>query len=160
MKKIKSVVAGILCLVAVFALTGCLNINLNKNSMTASEFKTKMENKGYTIKDATSQFYQYSYVKQVYLAIDPNMTYQIEFYELATNDDAVSFYNTNKTIFEGKKGAGSLETTIDLGNYSKYTVTTDETYNVISRINNTAGYISVSKDLKDRINSELKDLGY
>ena len=160
MKKLKNLVTGLLCLVVLFTLSGCLNINLNKTSITASDFKTKMEEKGYTIKDATSQFSDYSYVKQVYLAIDSSMTYQIEFYELETNDDAVSFYNRNKQDFENKKGTGSVETTVDFGNHSKYTLAGSDTYNVVSRIDNTAIYISVSKDLKSTIDKELKELGY
>ena len=160
MKKLKMIIVVSLCLVSVFVLSGCLNINLNKTSITAEDFKTKMEAKGYSIKDATNQFSDYTYVKQVYLAINSDSTFQIEFYELENESYAKNFFETNKTKFEESKGSSSAYSNVDIGNHSKYTQSSNGYFSVISRIDNTAIYVNVSDNYKDTVNSVLKDLGY
>ena len=74
-----------------------------RTSMTADEFKTFMQEKGFTVSDATSQYSKYDYIKQIYIAVSNNAPYQIEFYELSDNKYARMFYNKNKTIIESSK---------------------------------------------------------
>lgn len=156
MKKLRGFLITILCVCAIFVLTGCVN----KTALTADEFKTKAETNGYIVSDATSQTEGNAYVKSVYLAISEDMTYQIEFWELADVDSAQSFYNNNQTIFESSKGSGSMETTINLGNNDKYTLSTNDKYKVISRIDNTAVYVNVDEQYKDEVKDFLEELGY
>lgn len=80
------------------------SVNKEKDSMTASEFKNLMQEKGFVVSDATSQFSKYDYVEQVYVAAPSDYSYKIEFYELSDVEYATSFYNNNKSIFESSKG--------------------------------------------------------
>lgn len=102
----------------------------------------------------------YDYITKVYLAINSSSEYQIEFYELSNSDYASSFYNNNKSIFEKSKSSSNVETSISSGNNSKYTLTTNRKYKVVSRIDNTIIYVNADEGFKTEIKDLLKELGY
>jgi len=156
MGKIKKVVLSFICFVILFTLTGCGD----KVALTPEEFKNKMEFKEFSIQDATSQMSDYDYIEQVYLAISKDSSYQIEFYELSDNDYAMAFFNNNKEIFEDSKSSSTSETSVSIGNNNKYTLTTDGSYKVVSRIDNTVIYVNVYKDYKETVKDILDELGY
>lgn len=151
MKKFKYLV---LCFFMIFFMTGCFN----KKSISSNEFKSIMNDKGFDVQDATSQFSNYNYVNRAYIAL--NKDYQIEFYELSDEEKAKSFYETNKTIFEDSKENGYSQFNNSVGNHSKYTLKTGGKYKVVSRIDNTVVYLNVLEEYKDEIKDILNDLGY
>ena len=151
MKKIRSLIVFVS---AVFLLTCCMN----KESISPSEFKSTMESLDYEVHDATNQFSNYDYVKQVYIAL--NDDYQIEFYELSDEEKAEGFYKTNKSIFEGEKESGYSQFNSSMGNYSKYTLKTGGKYKVVSRIDNTVIYLNIDEEYKDKVKGILEELGY
>lgn len=158
----KPVIIAIIAVVIIVAIVGVIFINLNKEktSITASSFYTTMSQKGYSVQDANSQFSEYDYIKQVYIAASKDYSYQIEFYELLDDSYAISFYNNNKSIFESSKGNTSAETSVGLKNYSKYTLSSNGKYMVVSRIDNTVIYVKVDDSYKDTVKSILNELGY
>lgn len=160
MKKaiIALLIIGILILGAVGGLFWFLNIE--KEPITASEFKAIMEGKDFKLIDGLAQFAEYDYIKEVYLALNQDDNYQLEFYELSDVENAMSFFNVNKEIFESKKSGTSSETTLNGKNYSKYVLSSDGEYMLLSRIDNTVIYVYEDLDLKDTINDLLDELGY
>lgn len=160
----KSMIIGIVAIVAVVLIIigGVVFIKLNKEkpSIDAQTFKTTMEEKGYQLADAKSQFSEYDYIEKVYLAADSKFSYQIEFYQLVDNDNANQFYITNMTKFENSKSSSSIETTVNGKNYSKYTLLSNGKYMVISVINNTAIYVNVDESHKEEVDNILNELGY
>jgi len=158
MKKIVKIGIGILLAIIIAGILLFSILNKEKISITAKEFKNIMERKEYTVADATSQFEEYEFVKKVYIATDGK--YKFEFYEFSSDEDAINFYNNNKSIFENQKGNSSGETYINGKNYSKYTLTTDGKYKCVSRINNTAMFINIENEYKDDLKEVLKDLDY
>ena len=160
----KSMIIGIVAIVVVVLITigGVVFTKLNKEkpSIDAQTFKTTMEEKGYQLADAKSQFSEYDYIEKVYLAADSKFSYQIEFYQLVDNDNANQFYITNMTKFENSKSSSSIETTVNGKNYSKYTLLSNGKYMVISVINNTAIYVNVDESHKEEVDNILNELGY
>ncbi len=156
MKRVKQLLMGLMCFVVLFTLTGCGN----KTAITSDDFKSKMESSGYTVQEATNQMSDYDYIKQVYIAISSDSTYQIEFYELSDNDYASSFFNNNKKTFEDSKSSGSTETSVSVGNNEKYTLTTNGKFTFVSRIDNTVIYLNVDDNYKSSVKDVLKNLGY
>ncbi len=153
----------VIVVVAVSAILGTMFfilLNKEKPSITASDFKNFMEQKEYTIEDANNQFSQYDYIEQVYLAINKDKTYQVEFYEFSDDTYATGFYNNNKARFEASKGAISAETSVNLKKYSKYTLDSNGKYMVVSRIKNTVIYINANSSYKNEIKAVLNELGY
>lgn len=156
MKRFRKVMLVVILFISIFMLTGCGN----KKAITSEDYKNKMEEKKYSVQESTSQFSDYDYVKKVYIALNSDRTYQIEFYELSDVDNAVSFFNNNKTIFENSKSNDAVETSVSMGNNSKYTLTTNGRYKVVSRIDNTVIYLDVTEQYKNDVQSILKSLGY
>ncbi len=153
---LKKILLVLLLVFCTTLTTGCGN----KKAITTDDYKSKMESKDFTVQDATSQFSNYEYVEQALIALEKSGSYQIEFYRLSDNDNAVSFFNNNKTTFENSKSSGAVETSVSLGNNDKYTVTTNGQYKVVSRIDNTVVYLDVSDKYKSEVQKVLKDLGY
>ncbi len=154
--RFKSVMIVILSFLVLFTVTGCGN----KTAISADDFKTKLEDIGYTVQDATTQMNGVEEIKKVYLAIDADSKYQIEFYELASGDDAISFFNENKVRFEKAKSSISSETFINFFNYSKYVLSVDSSYKVVSRIDNTVIYLDVKDDYESNVKKVLEELDY
>jgi len=152
----KGVLLTIACVCVMFVLTGCAE----KTALTADEFKNLAEGEGYTVIDSTSKVEQSDRIKKVYVAVNSGLTYQIEFWELSDVDIGVIFYNTNKENFENSKGSVNAETTINLGNYSKYTLSTNGKYKVIARVENTAIYANVDEEYKEEVKDFIEQLGY
>ena len=131
-----------------------------KTSITASDFYNIMSQKNYTVQDATNQFASYDYIKKVYLAQDSNAKYQIEFYEVADEATSVTFFENNKSIFENSKGNSSSSGYLNGVNFSTYSVTANNKYKGLSRINNTIIYYDVDSTYKNDVENVLKELGY
>lgn len=159
-KKILFIVLGIILVVIVGIVMLFISLNKEKESITGSEFTSLMQEKGFVVDDATSQFSEYGYVDQAYIAAPSDYAYQIEFYELSDVDNAISFYNNNKSIFESSKGNASGETSVSMKNYSKYALSTGGKYKVVSRIDNTVVYLNVDSSYKDTVKDLLDGIGY
>ena len=144
-------------LVVIILVTACGN---KKEEIDEDIFVNKMTNEGFNIVNVEKQFEQYGYFEEAYVALEGNGNYQIEFYELENDSYAKNFYDTNKQIFEQSKTGASIYTNVDLNNTNKYTLTTENEYKVISRINDTVVYLNVKKEYKDEANDILKKLGY
>ena len=172
MKKIKSekgigLVTFILIFVAILVIAGVIvgvviiNKNLNKEPITISEFKDMMKDKDFELVNSKeTQLLEYDYIEKSYIALEEDYNYQVEFYELDEEEDAIYFYNINKEKFEKSKSSASTETSVSMGNNSKYTLTTKDKYKVISRIEDTAIYLDVDKKYKDEVKEILKEMGY
>ena len=132
----------------------------DKTPLTAEEFKNTMTAKGYGVVDAASQFSGYSYIKKAYIAINTERTYQIEFYELENDEYATSFYNNNKAQIEKNKSSNAVQTNNSVKNHSKYTLSSNGKYGVVSRIGNTVIYLQVADTYKDTVKDILKSIDY
>lgn len=132
----------------------------SKEPITAEEFKTIMEDDDYIVQDATSQFSNYSYINKIYLAISEDYTYQIEFYELSNEDYAKNFYDNNVEVFKNNAGNSKKNSYVELDKYSKFSQETNNKYQVVSRIENTAIYVNVDDEYKDEVKDILDEIGY
>lgn len=133
---------------------------MEKTPITVDYFESFMEEKGYTVVNDSSEFSNYDYLKRVYLAISDDYSFQIEFYELVDEEYAIKFFENNMAIFKSSKESNSLESTVNLMNASKYTLSCNNKYKVISRIDNTVIYLDVDDEYTETVKSVLSELGY
>lgn len=157
----------ILAFVAILVIAGAvvgvviINKNINKEPISARDFKDIMKDKDFEIIDAKeNQFAEYDYIEKAYVALEEDYDYQIEFYKLDKEDDAIDFYEHNKEIFEDSKGSSSVGNETKMGNNSKYTLKTKNEYKVVSRIENTVIYVDVDEKYEDEVKEILKEMGY
>lgn len=154
--KYKLVLLLAMILIMLLALTGCGV----KKSMTAAEFKTAMENEGYTVSDITDQFKNYTYINQVYMAENKDGNIKIDFYDITSDNDASSVFNNNKALFNDSKEKNSAETSSNGKNYEFYTLSSNQSYKTLSRINSTMISSDNSSEYKNDIETIIKKLGY
>lgn len=158
-KRSLSIIMGIIMMLTfVITCTGC-GIT-EKPSITADTFVSTMEAKGYEIVDAKDQFPDEDSIQKVFIAISPEKNYQIEFYDMVDIDAATILYNKNQQLFESSRGNVSGSTSAEIGNYSKYTLTTNGKYKAVSRIDNTVIYLNVPESVKETVAEVLKEIGY
>lgn len=69
-------------------------------------------------------------------------------------------YESNRYVFKNSKGNITSETSVSLKNYSKYTLSSNGKYKVISRIGNTLLYLNVDSTYENTIKDILKQIGY
>lgn len=158
----KSIIIGILVFILIMvgaAVMLVTSLNKEKVSITAEEFNTIMTSNGYKMTDATSQLADYgASVIKVYIAQKPG--YQIEFYELATEEYAEQSFLGNKNNFEESKASASSNVGLNGKNYNTYMLSSAGKYKYISRINNTMIYINADGEYKQEIKDIMKILGY
>ena len=134
--------------------------NKEVTPITAEQFKEEMEKRDFTIATATTQFAETDYVKQVYIAIPSDYSYQIEFYEFTEEKYAISFYNNNKDIFKRTAGSVKADNEMNVKNYGRYAISTNGKYSSVIRAGNTAVYISINDMYKDKVKEMIKRIGY
>jgi len=156
----------ILVFVAVLVIAGIIvgavivNKKLNKEPISLNAFKDKMQYRDFEIADNLEQYKDFDYIKKACIALEEDYEYQIEFCKLDEEEDAISFYNTKKEMFEQTKGTAQVETKVSMGNNSKYTLKTNGKYKVVSRIEKTVIVADVDEKYEDEVKEILKEIGY
>ena len=141
-----------ICVFSLFFASGCGN----KTALTAEQFKSISEKAGYKVEDVKD--FQLKDVQSVTLARGNG--YQVEFYQTNDKSAAVYLYNINRDVFEKSKGNMSSESSVEVANYAKYTLSSNGDYMVASQIDNTFVYAKVKDEYKDKVKNLLKELKY
>ena len=157
------VVGGMIFSTIFFSVKSTLDEALTeKVALTSDQFKANLEERGYQIVDATNQISDSNIgqYKKVYLAIDSEMTYQIEFHEFTDSTYAQNIYSQIKNALDTTRSNNSTYTNIDGINFNKYTATDTNAYAIVSRIDNTVMYALVYDNYKDVVNSIFETYNY
>lgn len=145
----------VIAITMVFVVTGC-----SKKVITAEQFKSKMEDKEYNVVDITDQYSSSDKFIKVYVALNEDKTYQIEYYQFKDVDSATNAFESSKTNFENSKGSSSVNTSVNLANYSKYSLSTNGKYKTITRVEDTLLYADVDSSYKNKVLDVFDSFGY
>ena len=119
-----------------------------------------MQGLGFSIVDASAQYSQFDHINKVLLAVDPTTSFQIEFYDINSDSNALGVYNTNFSTMENSRGSSSSYSTVSMGNYNRATQESNGEYWVLSRVSSTFVYVHSDVANKASINSALDTIGY
>ncbi len=156
MKQFKKGFTLVAVLAGMLLLTGCSK----KNPVTAEDFEDVMEENGYTVMDVTERYESYEEIENVLLAVNSDGSYQIEFYVLSEEKWAVNMYEENAEKFENQKTSIAVESSVNIGNHSRYNLVSGGSYMLVSRIDNTLLYVEADGSKADEIKAVLKEIGY
>lgn len=148
-----------LSLLLVFVLTlviGCAG----KRELTAKEFKTLMEKEEFTVIDSTENYNELSDVKKVLIATSRLSSYKIEYYEFVNNKKAIELFEKMESKFKDSTSKKMQYQTTSLGNYNYYSLTTADSYKIVSRIGKTVIVTDSDRRNKESIKEVVKKLGY
>lgn len=136
-----------------FTLSGCV-----KKAIETDTFVQKAQAAGYTVEDMYSTVEGNRRIVEFKMAMKDD--YHIEFAEVTTLAYAKVVYAGNKSKTEARNGNIPPDTKIETKNYSKYTMTANGQYYVVSQIDKTIIYCVVDVKYKDEVDSFLKSLNY
>lgn len=164
MSKVVRKLALALGLVGLIAsLSGC---GLKKTAITAEEFSSKMEDKGYQMVDITNQ---YEEVENALLAMNLDDGYKIEYYNFADEDSARTAYNQTANKFDKQYNVKMMSMNLTF-NHSQSLYSTGqgkdadgnklESYVHISRVDDTMILVVADNEYRDDIKAIIKELGY
>lgn len=154
MKKISRI---ILIMGAVLLLTGCMQVD--KEAMTAKEFKSSMEDQGFTVIDETESGdgdYQ-----AIYTATDEEK-YSFEYYFMKSDTAATTVYDYARNNLETQYSEDDTVVIIETSNdyQAEYSVTASDYYCFVARVDNSVLYVTACAEYKDDTDDILKNLGY
>lgn len=151
----KKILLLVICLLTLFTLTGCAK----KNVITTNEFKTIAENYGYTT-EKPQQNNDYDNINETIIASKPSGI-QVKFYILKSSSDAETMFNDNKKFFKTLKSNNSVtESSITISNYLSYSLTSNNKYMYLCKVENTLLYVDVEETYKNEVKDFIKALGY
>ena len=91
---------------------------------------------------------------------DPASYVQAEYYRLVSESAAQRFFGSVKAAFEAQKGNVSGSTSVELGNYAIYSLTTNGSYYYIARVDQTVVIFVADESCKDQVKAMCKAMGY
>ena len=152
--KDKTVLVGILIIIAVVLLTGC---SLFYNLVDAQEFKDHFSAAGYTISEDEKGLYD---SKSYLVATKEDIPFKIEYYEFENDTDAKKAFQSYKDNLGDYITTDSKDTEKTGAVISKRVAVSEKEYIVISRVKNTLIFIAGLNEYDDEINKLLDDIKY
>lgn len=155
MQRIRKLLICIIFSFILILLSGCF---IKKNVISSDQFASIMQEHKFSITDATDQYSNFAYVSSVQVATSKD--FQIEFYILDSEENAMKMYTRNKSNFEKEKTSSALTTDSSVNNYSSFSITDNTMYRYICRVENTLIYVNTTKESKDKVKEIIASLGY
>lgn len=150
----KSILLGVILLVAVFLTTGCIFYNV----LDKDDFKDHFTALGYTVTD--TEVPKYDTGKTYLVATKEDVPYKVEYYEFDTEVNAKKVYEKYKKAIVEYITSDSKDQEVKGAVFSKTTSNSEKEYIVISRVKNTLIFIASTQDYKTEINNLLDEIKY
>lgn len=126
----------------------------NKEALNQKQITNKLSEMEFFVDDNTKLMED----KTIKTALSAhNGKYQIEYYIFKDAKRAEEAYNSNKKYFENNKKNGKEK---KKDNYASYVQELSDTYNVLTKIDNTLIYASINIEYKKDLKKVLKNLNY
>lgn len=146
---------GLICAAFFLMAAGC---TMEKEAITSDEFAAHMQELGFEIVDVTNQMD--GQVESAVLALGEDAAYQLEFFEVSTEEQAESAYAQNKATFEMEKGSASTSFTGSGKNFHVYSQKSDGWFSYVCQVERTFLYARVPAEHQDTVEEAAKALGY
>jgi len=148
MKKIKY-----LLIIFILLLTGC-----KKNSFTQTEFIETARFNGYLIEENMTGYETFTYIKDIYYAVNRENAYDIQFLNLESVDYAKKFFLVNVNDIRENITKNDYVKSNSLSNYEYYHAENDSNYYLVARSKENIIYIKAPIGYILQIEEFLTDL--
>ena len=136
------------------SLAACRKID----PISAETFKDETEKLGYTIVENTDYYSGLGFVSKCYSLFDD--AFSVDFFEIDSSDNAVSYYKTGKDYIKSEKSGVSSIVEANTGAYSYYKQKSGDKYYVIIRVGTTMLYGMCPKTNAAQLDKFIKSIGY
>lgn len=144
----------IVCFSLLLLLSGCGK----KTAISTSKFISIAEKHNLQVENIISKIETSTNIDDAVMVGNDN--WQIEFYVINSEDDAIAIFENNKNIFEESKSGSSAYSSVNMVNYSTYSLESNDEYKYLCRIDNTFLYVNVDKIFKDSVKNFINEIGY
>ena len=142
-----------LLLILLFIVVGC-----KKNSVTLDEFIDIAKFNGYYIEENKTGYESYSYISDIYYAVNRENAYDIQFLKLDNDDYAKKFFLLNVNEIKNNLTTEDYIKSKSLSNYELYHAENDSTYYLVIRSKENIIYISAPINYINEIEEFLEEL--
>ena len=112
----KNILYTILFLMPVLLLTSC---GEEREPISSYHFEQVMSDKGYTILDVTHQT-DGNHLNLILLAVSSSETYQFEFYEFISDEEARFFHQNMRNSFEDNRANPFIQNSVSVRNLDRF----------------------------------------
>lgn len=145
---------AVIVLIAVAAMAWLLR---PKTALQAEDFAAQMDGYGYTVTEGTPEGLGSGWE----LAYEAEKgEYSLWYLSFPTAEAAERFFARTKNQMMAERTGSYLQTSTDLLNSQRYSLTSGGIYSAVSRIDGTVILCTVSEEDKDAVKKTLSDLGY
>lgn len=145
---------AVIVLIAVAAMAWLLR---PKTALQAEDFAAQMDGYGYTVTEGTPEGLGSGWE----LAYEAEKgEYSLWYLSFPTAEAAERFFARTKNQMMAERTGAYLQTSTDLLNSQRYSLTSGGIYSAVSRIDGTVILCTVSEEDKDAVKKTLSDLGY
>ena len=142
-----------LLLVLIILFVGC-----KKNNVELNEFIETARFNGYIIEENKTGYEEYSYIKDIYYAVNRQNAYDIQFLILENDEYAKKFILSNVDEIKENIDSNSYVKSDSLTNYEFYHAENENTYYLIIRSKNNIIYVTAPIDYINEIEEFLSEL--
>lgn len=100
------------------------------------------------------------YYDSLTIAQNADADWQVEFYDLASDENAAALFISFKNHYEENKGTVSGEISTSMGNSAAYSITTGGIYVYVGRIADTVVFVETPKENKTSVKAIIDGIGY
>jgi len=142
-----------LMVVAVIVLTGCSPLEV----ISANEFTSRMEARGYIVEDVTDVFGG-NIIETMHIV--ETEAFFVEFIVFETEPNARVAFNNVQRGFEDGRGSASSHSSSSAANFNRFRQTTEGRFEIVTRVENTLLVAQTSSDNRSDVEAIFDLLGY
>lgn len=140
-------------------IIGCVACG-KKELISTDEFKASMESYGLDIYDITDEYEYEDEYSLTSAVIAANDDYQINYFSFEDSEMALAVFEEEKELIDESSSAKHSTTSVQVGDYCKYSTTADDYYYIVVRNDNTIIHAEVPESEKDTVQNIFKGFGY
>lgn len=134
-------------------LCACGNVNISKE-----DFLSRASFNGYIIENNKKGYEKYTYIRDVYYAVNRENAYDIQLLEIQTEDLAKRFFEINKAELKKYVNDNTYIKSISWNNYNSFHIETDDKYMLVIQNNNLVIYIDAPINYINEIEEFLDEI--
>ncbi len=136
-----------------------LLVSCKRTSLIKNDFIEIAKFNGYIVEENNYGYEKYSYIKDVFYAINREYAYNIQFIEIEDSDYAKRFFEINKNVLSSNIDSNTYVKRKNKSDYNLLHIETDSDYMLVIRDDKVIIYIEAPIEYLNEIEEFLEELG-
>ena len=150
----RAVTIALMCIIMIFTLTACGE----RTPLTSADIESMAISEGLTITDLTAESDDSEAIENEIYAENTAENWAVDFAVLSDETAAQQAFANLKTVFEASAGNATATTSVNVGNYQSYSISSNGQYMYVSRTGNTLIYTQTESSNKESVKDFISKL--